>query len=391
MAQFSRTILHVDMDAFFASVEQRDNPELEGKCVVVGGRSKRSVVAAASYEARKYGVHSAMPIFMATQKCPELVVVPVRKSRYQEISRAIMSILNNYSPLVEPVSIDEAYLDITGCERLFGKQQNLALKIKKQIKGQHNLTCSVGIGPNKFLAKIASDMNKPDGLTIIAPADAIHFIDSLPIHKVPGVGKIAFSQLDAIGIKTLGQIKRCSKKILIDKFGKFGRRLFELSCCIDNSPVVPHVQPKSVSSEETLPQDTDDKNRLMQYLLQHSDDIGSQLRKMNVYSKTITLKIKYLDFKLVTKSITLKRPTRSSEIIYQEAKKLLTDFSMINKVRLIGLGASGLISVGTPVQISLFNESNKKSDNWQKVDEAVDSITEKFGKKIIKKASLHNH
>ena len=384
-------ILHMDMDAFFASVEQLDNPALKGKCVIVGGRSRRSVVATASYEARKYGIHSAMPIFMAKQKCPGIIIVPPRKNRYKELSLRIMKLLNDFSPLVEPVSIDEAYIDITGCERLHGKPAELALKIKKKIKNELNLTCSVGIGQNKFIAKIASDMNKPDGFTIIAPDKTAGFIKFLSIEKVPGVGKATYKQLEILGIKTLGDVKKCSKEMLIQKFGKFGQRLLNLSLCIDNSPVIPDTFIKSVSHEETLSKDTDDRKLLDKYLLKHSEDVGRQLRKQGVKSKTITLKIKQSDFTQITKSVTMPSPTQSSEVIYHTAKKLLEAYNIIQKVRLIGIGASKLVSVDTPAQMALFNGDQKKGRKWEQVEKTVDCITKKFGQNSIKKANINDH
>ncbi|MBT8356762.1 MAG: DNA polymerase IV, partial [Deltaproteobacteria bacterium] len=241
-------ILHIDMDAFFASVEQLDNPDLKGKCIIVGGRSNRGVVSAASYEARKYGVRSAMPIFMAKRKCPQGVFVFPRIKRYKEVSKEIMKLFCEFSPLVEPVSIDEAYVDIAGGARLFGSPVQIGMHIKEQIKKKVNLTCSVGIAPNKFLAKIASDMEKPDGLFIILPEEAHQFIQSLPIKKVPGIGKKTGESLENMSIATLGDVKQYPEKILLKRLGKFGKRLVELSNCIDHSSVTPFAQRKSVST-----------------------------------------------------------------------------------------------------------------------------------------------
>jgi DNA polymerase-4 len=201
-------ILHIDMDAFYASVEQLDNPRLKNKCVIVGGTSNRGVVSAASYEARRFGIHSAMPIYQAKQKCPHGIFVPPRMSRYKAVSKKVMALLRDFSPLVEPVSIDEAYMDITGCQRLFGEPQETAGEIKRQIKETVQLTCSIGVAPNKFLAKIASDLEKPDGLTLILPDRVAEFIDSLPIKKVPGVGKKMYRQLELLRIRTLGDVQR---------------------------------------------------------------------------------------------------------------------------------------------------------------------------------------
>ena len=381
-------ILHIDMDAFYASVEQLDDPALIGKCVIVGGTSSRGVVSAASYEARKYGVHSAMPIFQARKKCPQGVFIPPRMSRYKAVSRQIMALLKTYTPLVEPVSIDEAYLDISGCGQMFGDPETIALSIKQKIKDTVQLTCSVGVAPNKFLAKIASDMDKPDGFVIIPESKVKAFIENLPIRKVPGVGAMTHKKLDAMGIKTLGDVRRFSEASLIGRLGKFGHRLFELASGSDESPVVPSPEHKSISSEETLAVNTSDKSFLNQYMLRQSEDVGRQLRKLALKAKTVTIKIKHGDFKQITRSHTIMAPTRSSETIYKEAKKLLDAYPMKNQVRLIGVGVSGLVSESAPTQLSLFENQKKEDRRWEKVDKALDSISQKFGKSAVKRATL---
>ena len=381
-------ILHIDMDAFYASVEQLDNPGLKGKCVIVGGPSKRSVVSAASYEARKYGVRSAMPIFMAKQKCPEGVFVPPRIQRYKEVSKKIMKLLCDFSPLVEPVSIDEAYMDITGGERLLGSPEQIGIHIKEKIRKKVKLTCSVGIAPNKFLAKIASDMEKPDGLFIIMPDEAHEFIKSLAINKVPGIGKKTGSLLENLGITTLGDVKKYREKILLSRLGKSGKRLIELSACIDNSPVTPFSQRKSVSTEHTLTEDTRDQTILKKFLLKHSQDVGRELRRLEVKAKTITLKLKQEDFKQITRSTTIDNPTQSSETIYSTACRLLLKYRLKTKIRLIGVGASGFVPSAMPFQMELFEQKEKKGNNWEKVERAIDAIIEKFGEDAVRRAAL---
>ncbi len=381
-------ILHIDMDAFYASVERADNPELTGKCVIIGGSSNRSVVAAASYEARKYGVRSAMPMFMARQKCPEGIVLPVRMNRYREISSLIMNILRRYSPLVEQVSIDEAFMDVTGCERLHGKPEEIARKIKKSVSKTHGLTCSVGVAPTKFLAKIASDMDKPDGLTVIHPDDVDEFIARLPIEKVPGVGARAHEKLAGIGIRNLGEVKLLPPQTIKSLLGKYGSRLSDLACGIDPSPVTPDGAAKSVGSEETLSADTDDKRFLKTFLLKHSEDVGRNLRKKHIKAKTITLKIKHYDFTQITRSLTLEIPTQSSEAIYTAAGKLLDDYPLNKKVRLIGVSLSGLFPEISPVQMSLFKETKNHNENWEKIDKVVDHIAQKYGRPMVRKANL---
>ena len=376
------------MDAFYASVEQLDNPELKGKCIIVGGTSKRGVVSAASYEARKFGVHSAMPMYQAKQKCSEGIFLFPRIDRYKEVSKKIMSILNDFSPLVEPVSIDEAYVDITGCKTIFGETEEIGIKIKKKIKESINLTCSIGIAPNKFLAKIASDMNKPDGLFVIMPDKVQHFIESLPIQKVPGVGKTSFKHLEQIGIQTLGDVKKYPEKMLMKRLGKFGQRLIELSKGIDNSSVEPYAKRKSISREETLREDTREKKLLSKYLLRQAEKVGRDLRRLGVKGRSITLKIKRSDFKQVTRRTTIDIPTQSSKVIYIEAKKLLDAYKILKKIRLIGLGVSGLVSDDLPIQMDLFSNNKKKNTSWEKVDRAVDTITKKYGKDVITRATL---
>jgi len=381
-------ILHIDMDAFYASVEQLDNPRLKGECVIVGGLSNRSVVSAASYEARKFGIHSAMPMFRARQKCPQGIVIRPRMDRYKSVSKKIMSLLREFSPRVEVVSIDEAYVDITGCSRLHGEPHEIAAHIKNKIKDTVNLTCSVGVGPSKFIAKIASDLEKPDGLTILMPEQVSQFLEKLLVYKVPGVGKTTLKQLERMGIKTLGDVSKYPKKSLLKRLGKFGRRLMELSAGMDDSPVMPISRRKSVSSEETLLSDIDDKKVLNNYILEQAESVARQLRKEGVKAKTVTLKIKHADFKQVTRSTTLPVPTQSSETIYQTAFRLLNKYRMKTKIRLIGVGASGLRTDSAPAQMSLFKDLKSNNSNWEKVDKTVDSITAKYGKDVIKRGSL---
>ena len=382
-------ILHIDMDAFYASVEQLDNPWLKGKCVIVGGTSNRGVVSASSYEARRFGVRSALPIFQARQKCPDGVFVPPRMERYKEVSKKIMAILREFSPQVEVVSIDEAYMDVSGSQRLHGDPETVAMNIKNEIKKKLGLACSVGVAPGKFLAKVASDMDKPDGLTIIPPQEVHQFIESLPVQKVPGVGKKTFLQLESMGIKTLGDVNKFPDKMLLDRLGKFGHRLIELASGRDHSTVTPWSPHKSVSSERTLGEDTRDKKLLHKYLLKQSEEVARQLRKANFRARTITLKLKHADFKQFTRSKTISTPTRSSETIYQHAASLLDNYELTQKIRLIGVGTSGFKSAGQPVQLDLFDRVKKSDQTWEKVDRTLESITNKFGRDAIKRGTLN--
>jgi len=382
-------ILHIDMDAFYASVEQLDNPRLKGQCVIVGGTSGRGVVSAASYEARAYGVHSAMPVFQARQKCPEGIFIPPRMRRYQEISAQVMTILSTVSPLMEPVSIDEAFIDVSGCERTQGTAETIARRLKREIHEHVRLTCSVGAAPLRFLAKIASDMDKPDGMTIIHPREVTNFISTLPIQKVPGVGKKALQSLNEIDITCLGQVNRVSKQTLERRLGKFGLRLIELASGNDKTPVTPARERKSISSECTLAKDTRNIDQLKKIILGQSQTVAGGLRKKSFRARTITLKIKHLDFKQFTRSLTLATPTQSSEIVYQTAVRLLERYHLKHEIRLIGVGASGLISAHAPLQTDLFDSKESFQDhNWEKVDKALDGISKKFGHKMVQRGTL---
>jgi len=381
-------ILHVDMDAFFASVEQLDHPELMGKCVIVGGTSNRGVVAAASYEARKFGVHSAMPMYQARRKCPHAIMLSPRHKRYSEISSFVMSTLESFSPLVEQVSIDEAFLDISGCASIYGTPLEIGRKIKDKIRSSVHLTCSVGIAPLKFLAKIGSDLDKPDGLKYIKIDEVEEFIRTLSIRKVPGVGPQTEKCLDRLGIRTLGDVKRYSEKQIVNHLGKYGVRLYELTSGIDRSMVHSGRPVKSVSSEETLTVDTLDKSLLKKYLLRQAEDVGRQLRRESLKAGTVILKIKLSDFTQKSRQKQLMHRTNASEVIYRASVNLLDAYPLSEPVRLIGVGASDVSPKSGPVQLTLFAQPEKDTCKWEKIDRTVDAITEKFGRDSIRKAAL---
>ncbi len=383
-------ILHIDMDAFFAAIEQRDNPALKNKPVIVSGNSKRSVVSTASYEARKFGIHSAMPVFQAKQRCDHLVIVPGNMKKYKANSIKIMEILSHFSPLVEQVSIDEAYVDIKGCKRLFGCPQDIALSIKEKINTTLCLTSSVGIAPVKFLSKIASDMNKPDGLTIITRPEVNPFILKLPIQKVPGVGKNAMKRMQLLQITTLGDVHRIPLPILTQKFGKLGQRLLNLSKGIDPSPVETNFVRKSISSETTLSEDRSDFESIKQILLDRSQSVGRTLRKKKMVCETVFIKLKFSDFSQLTRQQKPVSSICSSAAIFNEALSLYKKVRLKKKIRLVGVGVTGLRDKNAPVQLNLIQQENKQKKQWESVDKAVDSISEKFGTHVVKKASL-NH
>ncbi len=381
-------ILHLDMDAFYAAVEQREHPELRGRCLIVGGSARRGVVTTASYEARRYGVRSAMPMFQALELCPGAIVMAPRMALYKEVSRRIMSILEEFSPLVEPVSIDEAYIDATGSERLFGPPAAMGAAIKARIRSEVHLTCSLGAAPVRFLAKIASEMQKPDGLTVIEPGAVPGVIAALPIRKVPGVGPRTLESLAALGVHCLGDVRRLPGALLERRLGKFGHRLAALAVGVDPTPVRPGAAAKSVSSEETLAADSTDRRLLGRCLLRHAEEVARHLRRNACRARTVTLKIKHADFRLANRSTTLSRPSQSSAVLFQAADHLLQAYVLEPPVRLIGLGASNLVRQDAAVQMDLFDAGGSDGDGWSRVDRVLDDIAGRYGAGVIRRASL---
>jgi DNA polymerase-4 len=383
-------ILHIDMDAFFAAVEQRDNPELRHRPIVVCGNSPRAVVSTASYEARQFGIHSAMPLFQARQRCPHLVVVPGNREKYAAASRKIMDIISRFTPLMEPVSIDEAYADVTGCTALFGPAPVIAQKIKHTIVTDLALTCSIGIAPVKFLAKIASDMNKPDGLTHITREQMPEMIQNLPIQKIPGVGKQAMAQMTALNIRTLGDIRRFDISVLTRKFGKFGYRLLQLSRGIDNDPIQTETVRKSISGETTLDTDISDAAAARNILLSQAGRVGRELRHKQLTCHNVFIKIKFSDFSQITRTRKLQRRTCSTEAIFHQAWDLFQQVSIRRPIRLLGVGVSHLQSRDVPVQLDLIALPEQDSvRQWESVDRAMDRIYEKFGRDMVTPAVLN--
>lgn len=366
--------MHLDMDAFFAAVEQSDNAELRGRPVIVGG-GIRGVVSAASYEARRYGVHSAMPVFQAAKLCPQAVFLPVRMKRYKEVSCVVMEILHRISPLVEQLSIDEAFVDITGTERLHGPSLALARKVKASIRDATSLTCSIGIAPNKFLAKIASDFNKPDGLTILEQEKVREFLDRLPVGKIPGVGKKTGEELRKLGVTLASDILKFPARFWEGKFGKWGAVLYSRALGIDDSAVEPYGDPKSISSEQTFSRDTDNIVELEKTLLSQAEEVGRELRKLGFKARTVTLKIKLSDFKSITRSRTLADPFNTTDVLFDTGHKLLADLKLTKKVRLIGIGVSNFFSGPSQMKI---NSSGAEGGRQERLDRALDKISGRF-------------
>lgn len=375
-------IMHVDMDAFYAAVEQMDNPELKGKPVIVGGISNRGVVSTASYEARKYGVHSAMPIAEAKRLCPHGIFLPGRHERYSEVSRQIFAILYQYTPIVEKVSIDEGFLDLTGCSRLFGNSIQIGRRIKADIYNKFGLTASIGLASNKFLAKLASDMEKPDGFFVIEEKDIDRILEPLDVGKIWGVGKRTAEILKSKGIDTIGRLKTLTIEELETLLGKNGVRLYYLSRGIDNRRVEVNNPVKSISHEETFAEDISDRNLILASLLRMSIKVSRRLRKAGLVGNTIEVKIRYGDFTTYTRSISISVGTNQTDIIYQKAIYLLEKNKLLNRpIRLLGVGVSNLSPEG-PEQLSLF-ENNLK---MEKLAKTIDLIRDKFGETSVIRA-----
>jgi DNA polymerase-4 len=383
-----RRIIHLDMDAFYASVEQLDNPELKGKPVIVGGSRKRGVVSAASYEARKFRIHSAMPIAQATALCPHGVFLPVRMKRYREISDRIFSIYQRFTPLVEPLSLDEAFLDVTGSNKLYGSAEDIAARIRKLVFQETGLTVSAGVASSKLVAKIASDFKKPDGLTIVPSGHEEEFLAPLPIKRLWGVGKKTQEGLNLLGVKTIGDILKLSSELLEQKFGKHGKILYYKAKGIDERNVDTISERKSVGHEYTFDTDLTERKTIHKELLDLADQVSKRLRRKKLHGKTITLKIKYHDFQQITRSKTIGQETSDSKKIIQEVLKLLEKTAVGKKpVRLLGISVAKLKPADSARQASLFTEIDG-SQKRLKVNKAVDAINQKFGATAILPGTL---
>jgi len=364
------------MNAFFASVEQQSNPELRGKPIAVIGAAKRTVITTCSYEARAFGVKTGMNTWEARQKCRELIFVVGNNRKYTYTSTQIVMIMRDFTPLVEVFSIDEAFLDVTGCLSLFGSAERIVHLIKARIMGQFGITCSAGIAPNKLLAKLASDMQKPDGLTIIKPEDVSAVLERLPIKDLCGIGAKTGQQLGNFGIKTCGDLGRFPVDILKRKFGVTGERLHYMGLGMDNSPVVPDEEAeevKSVGHSTTLERDITERGDIQMYLLQLSEMVGRRARRYQVAGKTVTLTVRYADFTTFSKQESRVTHTNNSEEIYQAALKILDSIEPTQAIRLLGVKISNLR--GHTEQLPLFPEERKKA----LIASAMDQVNNKFG------------
>ncbi len=379
-------ILHVDMDAFYASIEQRDRPELQGRPVIVGGSPQgRGVVSAASYEARRYGVHSAMPAATAVRLCPHGVFLPPRISYYAQVSEQIHEIFERFTPLVEPLSLDEAFLDVRGSVRLFGPPIEIARRIKATIRKELSLVASVGVAPNMFLAKVASDLEKPDGLVVVEEGSEQAFLDPLPVGRLWGVGRVSGRTFEQLGIRTIGQLRKMPPEVLTSRFGSAGTHLLNLAHGLDDRIVVPDHQAKSISHETTFERDICDREVLRAWLLDLTDQVSRRVRAQGIRGKTVQLKVRFGDFRTITRSQSLAEPTNVTDDFWRAASGLFDDRlpKPLPPVRLLGMGVSGLDRAGEQ-QALLFDGQERQRQ--RRLDAATDQIRERFGAGAIGRA-----
>ena len=392
MTSTSPKILHADMDAFFASVEVRDDPKLAGLPVAVGGRAEsRGVVAAASYEARQFGVFSAMPTARAMELCPNLVLVPPDFDRYTRASGKIMDIFQRYTPMVEPLSLDEAFLDTTGCERLFGDSIEIGKRIKQDILRETGLVVSIGIAPSKFLAKLASDLDKPNGFRVIHEHEIRQVLDPLPVEKIFGVGQRTAMRLRALGVDTVGDLASRDRVDVMREFGASGAWIFDLANGQDPRRVTPRREEKSHGMERTFPEDITDREALRAMLFEFCEDVSFDLRTRGLRGRTIAIKARFWNFKTVSRTKTLSYPTNLGPRIHATACELLERVPP-GPLRLLGVSVSSLEDVRVPRQAQLFGDQDlgtpAKDERMGQAVASADKLKRKYGKDAIVPASL---
>ncbi len=380
-------ILHIDMDAFYASVEQRDDPSLVGKPVVVGGTAEgRGVVAASSYEAREFGIYSAMSAHRAKQLCPHAVFIRPRIDYYAAVSQQLRTIFEEFTPLIEPLSLDEAFLDVKGSERLLGSATKIGRQIKSLVHERLQLTASVGVAPNKFIAKIASDLEKPNGFVVVLPDQIQAFLDPLPVGRIWGVGKVTAQVFKRFAISTIGQLRQLSRETLTELFGSSGEHYWLLSHGIDDRPVVPDREAKSISNETTFAEDISNMDDLKSWLVSLVEQVSRRLRNHERMGRTIELKIRFSDFTSLTRSLTLGRSTNITGELIEGGLELLCNRLPKNHlpVRLIGFGVSNF-DQPRMMQLQLFDESEREQQ--RSLDKVSDEIAKKFGKHALHRAA----
>ena len=380
-------ILHIDMDAFYAAIEQRDHPELRGKPVVVGGSAKgRGVVSTASYEARQFGIHSAMPAAQAVRLCPTAVFVRPRMEHYAAISKSIRDIMYRYSSLVEPISLDEAFIDVTGSTRLFGSAASIAQQIKRAIRDELNLVASAGVAPNKYVAKVASDLEKPDGLVIVEPDEVKSFLEPLAISRIWGVGKVCERKFHSLGVHTIGQLRAMPLDVLKRAFGINSDHFWRLARGLDTRSVVPDRDAKSVSHETTFAADIARREVLEAWLLELIDQVSRRMRRYQIRGRTVQLKIRFSDFRTITRAQTLTEPTNQTGWLWDTAVQIIrgTLEEAHEPVRLLGAGVNNLVHCPTR-QMTLFDED--EHNKLERLDKTADEIRDKFGSHSVQRGA----
>jgi DNA polymerase-4 len=381
---WTEPILHVDMDAFFVEVERRRDPSLIGKPVAVGGTGNRGVVASASYEARRHGVRSAQPTATALKLCRGLVVVPPSHGRYGEVSAEVFDIFRGFTPHVEGLSLDEAFLDISGLRRHFGSPVDVAVAVRAEIRSRLSLPASVGIASSKFLAKLASEAAKPDGYRHIPKETELDFLHSLPVESLWGVGPATLAGLQRLGVVTVGDLAELPEPTVLSGLGQAnGRHLLELARGVDPRPVIPDIEAKSISVEETYDRDLEGRETIEAALLAHAQRLSGRLRRSGLAARTVTLKVRYEDFSTISRSVTLAGPLDSPRDLYATSRDLLGSVDMSRPVRLLGLGGSGLEASNEPRQLDLGTD-----ENWARVSDAVAEVRDRFGDRSVEPARL---
>jgi DNA polymerase-4 len=405
MASAVPAIVHLDLDAFYASVEQLDDPSLRGRPVIVGGTSGRGVVCAASYEARKFGVRSAMPTAEARRRCPDGVFLPPRFPRYEALSRQVFGVYRRYTPLVEPLSLDEAFLDVTRSRALHGLPEDIARNVKREVREASGLTVSAGVADCKMAAKIASDLGKPDGLVAVPPGTTAAFLAPLPVSRLWGVGRVTEQALRALGITTIGELARFPEQVLVERFGSSGSHMRALATGDDARPVVPDEEARSVGAEDTFERDLAGEAALLPQLLDQSVRVARRLREAGLRGRVVTLKVKFSDFTLVTRRSTLPHPTDDAGEIYRAIREDLARAGADLPVRLTGVTVSGFGDAAEgPAQLGLFGgappggagadagagpgDGAGARERRDALNAAIDALAEKFGESSVRPASL---